>query len=31
VGEIDEAETALTENLLDAVATDVLRLRGGNG
>ena len=30
VGEIDEAEAALTEDFLDAVATDVLRLRGGN-
>jgi hypothetical protein len=31
VGEIDKAETALTENLFDAVTTDVLQLRGGNG
>src|SRR5205814_5086278 len=30
VGEIDEAETASTENFFDAVATDVLRLRSGN-
>ena len=31
VGKVDEAETALTEDFLDAVATDVLRFRSGNG
>ncbi len=30
VGEVDEAEAALAQDFLDAVATDVLRLRGGN-
>ena len=31
VGQVDEAEAALAQHLLDPVATDVLRLGGGNG
>jgi hypothetical protein len=31
VGEIDEAEATVTEDFFNAVATDVLRLRSGNG
>ena len=31
VGQIDEAEAALTEHFLDAVATNLLWLRSGNG
>ena len=31
LGQIDKAEAAFAEDLLDAVATDVLWLRSGNG